>query len=143
MYDVEINSTVFENIWRFFAVHAHTFFLFVWSARDVSATNVRLRSATVGKISRIFNRGRNIIVLLASPTCLLWRVHAYTRSALGAHHVTTDQCFSTACYCSHISRLFRPFSTGCFVMSFYCSLAFSIKWLANICNLVESIKISS
>lgn len=144
MYDVEINSTVrFRKHLTFFRCARAYFFSVCLERRDVSATNVRLRSATVGKISRIFNRGRNIIVLLASPTCLLWRVHAYTRSALGAHHVTTDQCFSIACYCSHISRLFRPFSTGCFVMSFYCSLAFSIKWLANICNLVESIKISS
>lgn len=44
------------------------------------------------------------------------------------------------CSHCHISRLFRPFSTGCFVMSFYCSLTFSIKWLANICSLVETIK---
>lgn len=100
---------VFENIWHFFAVHAHSysFFLFVWNVRDVSTTNIRLRSATVGKISRIFNRGQNIIVLLASPTCLLWRVHAYTRSALGAHHVTMDQCFSTACYAA--IAIFRDF----------------------------------
>lgn len=111
-------SARFRKHLTFFS-HAHSYIAFFFfsclfgTPVTYRLTNVRSRSATVGRISRIFNRGQNIIVLLASPTCLLWRVHAYTRSTLGAHHVTTDQCFSTAAI-AIFRDFFRPFSDRMF-----------------------------